>query len=112
MVYSEIENLARALPVGEKMRLAQVLMSDAAWSQTQPLESSQYPKYVEVCLPWHKLDTIQVTELEIDDATLELERAESMKRAEEMAKRWAGMTIELGMRLLPTDQSTRAAERD
>ena len=86
-----------ALPISEKMRSAQVLLSDVVHADEQALELSEYPKYAEMCLPWHKLDTIQVTELEIDDATAELEKAQLMKRAEESAKRWAGKTFDLRM---------------
>jgi hypothetical protein len=140
MVYSEIESLARALPTTEKMRLAQVLMSDAAWSQTQPLELSEYPKSVELWSPFDELDAAKDMELHLDNATfeleqknlrdlpvkpeqpviymdlreylpvpprptteelekddgaLELEELQLMELAEEMAKRWAGMTIDL-----------------
>ena len=70
MLYSEIENLARALPVGEKMRLAQVLMSDAAWSQTQPLELSEYPKTVELWSPFDELDAAKDMERLIAEGRL------------------------------------------
>ena len=46
-------------------------------------------------------------ELEKDDVALGLEELQLMKLAEETAKRWAGMTIDLAMPPLPMSKSPR-----
>ena len=57
MAYAEVETLAKALPHEEKMRLAQVLMTDVVWeNQCVFLEGEAFPKIAEFHSPFDELD--------------------------------------------------------
>ena len=60
MAYAEIETLAKALPHEEKMRLAQVLMTDVVWQNHHVfLEGEALSKAAEFYLPFDELDAVR-----------------------------------------------------